>query len=416
MRAVQALIVAALLLLVGFAAFLAWSSRLAIAPISPPPRSAFGEADIARGAGLAGIGACAVCHTAPGGRALAGGLPIETPFGAVSSANITPDPKTGIGAWSEAAFVRAMRQGVDRRGRRLYPAFPYEHFARVDARDLAALYAWLMTREPVEAKARPNRLMFPLGFRPFVALWDALFLKPRPVPADPRRGVEWNRGAYLTAGLGHCAACHAPRNALGAETAGGDLSGGRAEGWDAPALDAASPAPVPWTTDTLYAYLRGQPAPGHTPAAGPMRPVARSLAEAPEAEVRAIAVYIASLQTGRPAAPAEPAAARAETKSAARGAVIFAGACAGCHANGALLTTSTDLAAPDPRNAARIVLRGTPWEAGTRQPFMPPFAASLSNRQVADVLSYVRARYGGRAPWPNLEAAVTDARRQGGAP
>jgi mono/diheme cytochrome c family protein len=130
--------------------------------------------------------------------------------------------------------------------------------------------------------------------------------------------------------------------------------------------------------------------------------------------VHAIAIYVASLQSRRPATPAAPAAVRAEARPETPGALIFAGACAQCHANGALLTTSTALAAPDPRNAAQIVLGGTPWEEGTRQAFMPPFAASLTDRQVAQVLSYVRARYGGRAPWPSLETAVSDARRQGG--
>ena len=166
------------LALAGAAGFAVLAYESAIDPVSRPERSAFDTAAIARGAELAAIGNCIVCHTAPGGAVLAGGLPIATPFGTIHSTNITPDPETGIGRWSEAAFARSMREGVDRDGRHLYPAFPYDHFTRVTDDDNRALYAYLMTRPPVHAPERPNELAFPFNLRPLLAGWK-LFVSAR---------------------------------------------------------------------------------------------------------------------------------------------------------------------------------------------------------------------------------------------
>ena len=223
--ALFALLVAALV----FYFFFAW--RAAIDPVQPT--QTFDAKLIQQGAALEAIGDCNTCHTAPGGRAYAGGRGIETPFGTIYSTNITPDTATGIGGWSEAAFVRAMREGVDREGRHLYPAFPYDHFDIASDADLSALYAFLMTREPVIANEPENDLVFPLSWRPLLAGWKLLFLRPRVFQADGTKSAEWNRGAYLVEGIGHCGACHTPRNALGAVQLDRAYSGGRAEGWDA---------------------------------------------------------------------------------------------------------------------------------------------------------------------------------------
>ncbi len=163
---------------------------------------------VRHGAELAALGYCASCHTAEGGKPFAGGRPLATPFGTIFGTNISPDPDTGIGAWSQAAFSRAMREGIDRSGHDLYPAFPYDHFAKLTDDDLGALYAFLMTRAPVHARNQANQLAFPFGFRPLLAGWKLLFLNKAPVPTDPTKSPEWNRGAYLVEALTHCSACH----------------------------------------------------------------------------------------------------------------------------------------------------------------------------------------------------------------
>jgi mono/diheme cytochrome c family protein len=216
--------------LVGLGAIAASAWRREIAPIEGASSGPFDPALVRLGSQLAAIGDCAVCHTAPEGRPFAGGRPLPTPFGIIQSTNITPERETGIGRWTEAAFQRAMNEGVDRRGSRLYPAFPYDHFTLVSDDDNKALYAFLMTREPVRAIAPVNHLPFPLNIRFLVAGWNVLFLRNERFRADPASSDEINRGAYLARGLGHCGACHTPRNALGAERRDRSWSGGEAAG------------------------------------------------------------------------------------------------------------------------------------------------------------------------------------------
>jgi mono/diheme cytochrome c family protein len=241
-------------------------------PDRPPEPVGFDSATVQRGAGLAAVGDCASCHTAAFGAPYAGGVALRTPFGTIHGTNITPDPDTGIGRWSEAAFVRAMREGVDREGKQLYPAFPYDHFTHASDDDLHALYAFVMTRDPVHAPNVANALRFPFGFRPLIAGWKLLFLKRGPEPVvDPIQSATWNRGAYLVRSLGHCGACHTPRNALGAEERSREFAGGVAEGWYAPALDEHSPSPLPWSVDELAEYLRTGIAGDHAIAGGPMQ-------------------------------------------------------------------------------------------------------------------------------------------------
>ena len=217
-------------------AMLPWRS---IAPIARPDASVFSAATIERGRQLAALGDCATCHTSINGVLSAGGRPIETPFGVIYSTNITPDVETGIGNWSYPAFERAMREGIHRDGRQLYPAFPYTHFAKSSDADLQALYAFLMAETPVKSENRAHALAFPFNWRPLLAGWNALFHNAEPFTPDPKQLAVWNRGAYLVEGLGHCGGCHSPRNALGAEKTNAYLAGGFAEGWEAPPLDFA---------------------------------------------------------------------------------------------------------------------------------------------------------------------------------
>ena len=425
------------------ALFVAVSWRTAIGPVEPPARNSFDAALVTRGAALAAVGDCVACHTARGGKAYAGGYPLETPFGTIYGTNITPDPETGIGRWPQAAFVRAMREGVDRQGRHLYPAFPYNHFTLTSDEDLQALYAFLMTREPVRSETPGNALPFPFNVRMLLAGWKMLFFDEQRFRPDPAQTAEWNRGAYLTLGLAHCGACHTPRNALGAEKRKDFLAGGEAEGWHAPALNASSPTPVPWTAESLLRYLRQGATETHDPAVGPMAPVVHSLSTVPEQEVRAIATYIASVTGAGDAqrseraqqalarargAPPESGGDQAAARSATgdktdMGAVIYRSTCATCHeqaqrppgapSSDALhLALSTSVAAPTPRNLVRVVLQGIAPPDGERGPFMPGFSAILTDDQVAAVVKYVRATYSGQPEWKDIDREVREARKQ----
>ena len=313
--------------------------------IDPAPRAEAGlysAAAIERGRVLAALGNCVSCHTGPGGVAWAGGHRLETPFGVIVTPNITPDEATGIGAWPYAAFARAMREGVGRDGRHLYPALPYTAFRSVTEADLQALYAFLMSQAPVSAPREANALRFPFNVRPLLAGWKALFLRGGAYEADASRSAEWNRGAYLVNGLGHCGACHTPRNALGAERRGAYLAGVSAPAaagkWNTPALNGRGLAPLGWSEGDYYDYLRAGFSPNHGPAAGPMAAVVTQLAGVPDADIRAMAVYLASLAPRAEAGQAELArAVEARTAPGAPvgvGARVYDGACAVCHQPG----------------------------------------------------------------------------------
>jgi mono/diheme cytochrome c family protein len=417
-------VVALLLGGAGLAFAIAW--RPAIAAIDPPKPQSFDSSLVKRGRELAALGNCNDCHTVRGGKNFAGGLPVPTPFGTIYSSNITPDAETGIGRWSEAAFLRAMRLGVDREGRHLYPTFPYDHFTNVSDEDDRALYAYLMTREPLHAPARDNQLSFPFNQRVAVAGWKFLFLHPGTYKPDPTRSAEWNRGAYLVEGLAHCGACHTPRNALGAEKLNAIFAGGDVDHWQAYPINAQSPAPVPWNADALYAYLREGFHPDHGTARGPMAEVVRNLSVVPASDVRAIATYMADV-FGAPSAEqkqrGEEALAQAKSAPASvpadsAGGAIYAAACAGCHESGRPppfgginLALSTAISGPDPRNLANIVMAGVPPVEGERSPIMPGFAASMSDAQVAALLTYLRSRFSKQPVWTDLASVVAEARR-----
>ncbi|BAF88799.1 pyrroloquinoline-quinone aldehyde dehydrogenase [Azorhizobium caulinodans ORS 571] len=397
--------------------------RGAIAPITPPDPTSFSAEMIARGKQLAALGDCAVCHTLPGGVTNAGGRAMETPFGTVYATNLTPDPETGIGRWSYAAFERAMREGISRDGRHLYPAFPYTAFTKTSDTDLQALYAYLMSQPAVSAPTPEAKMAFPFNIRPLMAGWNALFLKPGQMEADPARSPQWNRGAYLVDGLGHCGACHTPRNVLGAEKTGAAyLAGGMVDGWEAPALTALSSAPIPWTEEALYSYLRTGFSPHHGTAAGPMAPVVQELSHLPDADIRAMATYLASFSGP---APADPAARAAELQAKASaslrpldtlGGKLYEGACAACHSESGPtlfgvrpeLALNTNVHAARPDNLIRVILDGIPSPAARDLGDMPAFRESLDDGQVAALVRYIRAKFAPDAkPWEGVDAEVT---------
>jgi mono/diheme cytochrome c family protein len=401
-------------------------------PVIPTDRlpAAFDRAQIVRGAQLAAIGNCNTCHTRKDGPPYAGGRPIATPFGTIHATNITPDGSTGIGGWSEAAFVRAMRDGVSRDGRHLYPAFPYDHMTKMREDDIKAVYAFIMTRRPVSATAPPNDLPFPLNIRALVAGWKLLFLDRGVFAGDPSKSADWNRGAYLVEGLGHCGACHTPRNFLGAEKRGQAYAGGESEGWIAPALDAASPAAVPWDVDRLHAYLRHGFDDLHGVPAGPMAAVVENLERVPADDVRAIATYVASVAgvpTPERQARASKAAARARGEIGAAtgagashpGGAIYAAACAQCHGEAGRVPTvralnlalSSSLRNPRPDNLIRIVRDGIHPSDGGAGPLMPGFADALMNAQLVALAEYLRQAFADAPAWDAIADAVRRVKR-----
>ena len=409
----------------GAAALAAAASwQPAINLIARPSARAFSAETIERGRLAAAAGMCNVCHVGPNGELFAGGRPIATPFGPVYASNISPDPGTGIGGWSYPAFARAMTRGISRDGHHLYPAHPYPSFAQADEADVQALYAYVMAQPAVVSTSPETRLRFPFNLRPLMAGWNALFATAGLLRADPARSDAWNRGAYLVQALGHCGACHTARNRLGAERSGGAyLAGGFADGWHAPALAGRAPAPVTWTEDAFYAYLRTGHAGDHGAAAGPMADVVASLAPLPDADIRAMAAYLASLApaASRPAELARQAvAASAAAETPARvafpaGARLFDGACAACHGpTGALtsLALSSKLHGPRPDNLVQVILHGASAPASrdasaAEEAAMPGFADAFTQGQVVDLAAYLRARFApGQPGWTGLSATV----------
>lgn len=434
-----------LFMVIGSVVFVALAWRTEIAAITPPTRASFDSQLVSRGAQLAAIGNCVVCHTAPLGRPYAGGYPMHTQFGTIHGTNITPDAETGIGRWSQAAFTRAMREGVDRQGRHLYPNFPYDHFALLGDDDIHALYAFMMTREPTRAQPPANDLPFPLNIRVLVAGWKLFFLERKRFQPDTTQSDEWNRGAYLTQGLGHCGACHTLRNALGAEQKKHFLAGADIEGWHAPAINATSTAPAPWTADSLFQYLRHGASDQHAVAAGPMASVVHNLGSVPESEVRAIATYVATVM-GQPDAQRQQRAekalsiaraastsvginvsepdkqSRAATESRLQtGAQLYTGSCAVCHHsasrppgaagdNALHLSLASAVSLPTPTNLIRIILQGMAPPDGESGSFMPGFAGEYTDAQIVSLVSYLRASYSDRPEWRDIEGEVREAR------
>jgi mono/diheme cytochrome c family protein len=366
--------VVAALVLGGAAAAFAVAWQPTIASIDPPRTQSFDTELIKRGRELAAIGNCSDCHTVRGGKNFAGGLPVPTPFGTIYSTNITPDAETGIGRWSEAAFRRAMRSGVDREGRHLYPTFPYDHFTNVNDEDDRALYAFLMTREAVNAPPRANQLSFPFDQRFLIAGWKLLFFHRDTYRPDGTKSVQWNRGAYLVEGLAHCGACHTPRNALGAERISASFAGGEVDNWQAYPINAQSPSPVPWNEEALYAYLHDGCHPDHGTARGPMAQVVSNLSSVPSKDVHAVATYMADVfDAPTPGRKRQDAGRAAAVQPNEQGTAIYTVACATCHESGRPppyggidLGLSTAVSSSDPRNLANIVLSGVRPVEGER--------------------------------------------------
>jgi mono/diheme cytochrome c family protein len=408
MKLVLAAVVAALL---AVAAAVLLSGRE-----SAQPSNQVGSArsDGAGGGEYAALaGDCHACHTVRGGQPYAGGLPIPTPFGTLYTPNITPDPDTGIGKWTADDFWRALHEGRGKDGSLLYPAFPYNSYTKVTRADSDAMYAYFMSLRPVSQANKPHELRFPYDQRQLLTGWRALYFKPGVYQPDPKQTAQWNRGAYLVEGLGHCNACHGSRNLLGAVQEG-DVAGGLipVQNWFAPSLTASRETGLgDWDVKELVEFLRtGVSARGAV--FGPMSAVVyHSLQSLTLGDLNAMAVYLKSQTRKREAAEltqVRPTEQQTE-EMMVTGAAIYEKRCAGCHqpkGDGVPriyppLVNNESILAAFPINPIRMVLLGgfPPSTEGNPRPYgMPPFYQDLNDHQVAAVVTYIRQSWGNHAP------------------
>ncbi len=370
----------------------------AIEETAPPSAGTFSEATIERGRQVFALGNCATCHTAKDGPENAGGRAIETPFGTVWSTNLTPDAATGLGRWSFEAFERAMRFGISRDGHNLYPGFPYTSFAKISDEDMLALYAYLRTLMPVSRQTPPARMTAPANLRPAMTAWNLLYHDAKPFAKDANQDEEWNRGKYLVEAAGHCSACHAPRNLAGAEMK--TLSGAMIKGWYAPAITGPDAGNRGWSQSALFDYLRH----GHSDtatASGPMADVAASLSSLPDADIRAMALYLAS-QIKMPARPQTLTPAAGSLPSPSRASRIYESACAVCHepalantvtAARSPLARSAALRAPSPEALFTVINDGLRAPDGLDLRDMPSFRTDFTPADREALATYLRQRF-----------------------
>lgn len=379
------------------------------------PPAVLDAALVEQGRYLALAGNCASCHTERGGAPYAGGHAIPTPFGTVFASNLTPDEATGLGRWSADHFWRAMRNGRSRDGRLLYPAFPYAHYTLLTREDSDALYAWLRSLPPVRRANKPHELRFPVNTQAALAVWRALFFRPQRFEPDPSRDAAWNRGAYLVRGLGHCAACHAERNVLGATTGRFELGGGLmpVQNWYAPSLARADEASVAdWPVEDIVALLRDGVSPRGS-VLGPMAEVVfRSTQHLSESDLQAMAVYLRSLPQ-QPLPPAPPASEEGEEPpppppSRAVGQRLYEQHCVQCHGERGegvpdaypALAGNRTVTMASPANLVRILRHGgyPPATAGNPRPHgMPPYGHLFDDEEMAAVATYLRGAWGHQA-------------------
>jgi mono/diheme cytochrome c family protein len=376
--------------------------------------------EIARGRYLAIVGDCAGCHNAPGGAPYAGGLPIETPFGTLVSPNITPDRETGIGAGSDDDFVSAMQAGTGRGGQHLYPAMPYTYYTKATREDVLAIRAYLETVNPVHNEVKVNQLPFPFDVRASMAAWNELYFKRGTFAPVAGKSDEWNRGAYLVEGLGHCGLCHTAKNAMGGDEPTQALQGSALQGWYAPDLTGDPGAGLgSWSVDDVVSYLKtGRN--NVTAATGPMSDViVHSTSQMTAADLRAIAVYLKD----QPAPSGEsPKPVSGEDRMMRAGQAVYLDNCAACHTSAGTgvpqlfpaLKGSPSVQSADPASLIRVVLRGAQSVAtdpAPTGPSMPALGWKLADDQVAAAITYIRNSWGNAASAVSA-GDVESARRQ----
>jgi mono/diheme cytochrome c family protein len=361
---------------------------------------------IERGRYLAVLGDCAGCHTAPGGQPFAGGLALQTPFGRIVAPNITPDRGTGIGNWTDDEFVAAMHDGRGRGGERLYPAMPYPAYTKMTRDDVLSIRAYLATVAPVGNAVISDQLPFPLNIRFGMVFWNWLNFTPGRYQPDLQKSEEWNRGAYIVEGAGHCGTCHTPKTVLGGDKADA-LGGATLQGWFAPNITVDQHNGIGgWSKADIVDYLKSG-VNSWTLASGPMaEAVAHSTAKMTDEDIAAVATYLKDSGTG--VSSSKPVAVGAGEAAMRAGAAIYKDSCAVCHKDSGAgerglfprLAGSAMVQSDDPTTLARVVLQGaravsTPGMPTA--PAMPAFDWRLDNAQVAAVLTYIRNSWGNAA-------------------
>ena len=366
---------------------------------------------LAKGEYLARAGDCIACHTAREGKTFAGGLPMKTPFGTLYTSNITPDPQTGIGTWTSDQFYKMMHNGRFPDGGLVYPAMPFASYTKMTREDSNAIYAYLRSIPPVKQTNRPHDLRFPFDNRSLILGWRTLFFNEGEYKPDPTKSADWNRGAYLVEGLGHCGMCHTAINALGGSSDSQAFEGGLIpmQNWYAPSLTSNKEAGLgDWTIQEITDYLRtGVSSRGAV--YGPMAEVVyNSLQYLNDDDIRAMAVYLKGLAQGT--SPERPAPSLPSAESSlllSLGKTIYDRECASCHGAVGLgmpphyppLAGNQSIQMVSAVNAIRMVLNGgyPPGTAGNPMPYgMPPFAHRLSDDEVAAVVTYIRTSWGNR--------------------
>lgn len=399
--------------ILGAAWFFYWPHSLP--GVEASNRQPKGRDLLARGEYLTIAADCAACHTTKGGKPFAGGLAFKLPFGTIYSPNITSDKEFGIGDWSDAEFVRAMRAGVGRHGEDLYPAFPYTSYALLSTDDILAIKAYLTTLAPISQPSPENQLAFPFNQRPLMRGWKLLFVPGSPFEADPRRDAEWNKGAYLAEALAHCGECHTPRGLMFQRKRGEALSGGDVDGWKAWNITSDKEHGLGnWTDAQIAEMLSRGHTKGHGVASGPMREaIDLSLSKLPNSDIDAIVAYLRTVApvSGDPQfAAVSPVqqnltpVSRTVTSATQVGKDIYAGACASCHGwNGegqfnarAAILGGHSLSDPTASNVVRVVLQGSSDHAGEPGKTMPSFARIYSDNEVAALANFVVEHFSGR--------------------
>src|ERR1700704_6034651 len=362
---------------------------------------------IERGRYLAVLGDCAACHTAPGGQPFAGGLALETPFGKIITANITPDRETGIGSWTTEEFLSALHEGRGHNGKRLYPAMPYPAYTKMSDDDVLAIRAYLVTVAPVRNPVISNQLPFPFNIRLAMAFWNALNFTPGRYQPDPQKSSEWNRGAHVVEAAAHCGTCHTPKTMLGGDMTAKPLAGATLQGWFAPNITNNLHKGIGgWSKDELVQYLKTGTN-RWTLASGPMADaVTHSTSRITDEDISAIAPYRRDNGTGGPALKPDPVAANDNRMRA--GAAIYKDSCAACHKDTGAgeahlfprLAGSALVQSDDPTTLVRVVLQGkraASAESMPTAPAMPAFAWRVDDAQTAAVLTYIRNSWGNAA-------------------
>ena len=362
-------------------------------------------AAVERGRYLASAADCASCHTViSSNHPFSGGRPIETPFGTLVAPNITPDRETGIGAWSDDEFDAAVRKGMRRDGKRLYPAMPFPYFARMTREDVKDIRAYLATIEPVHNPVKVNQLPFPLNQRMAMMIWDRLYFTPGEFREQPGKSKQWNRGAYLVEGPGHCGACHTPKTALGGDKSDKRLQGYTLQGWVAPDITSGRGPLAEWSVDDIAQYLET----GHNrfaAAAGLMGEVVKlSTSKLSDDDAKAMAVYLKDQWGPKPSADSS-----ADPHVMAAGGAIYQDLCSACHKSDGTgvpnlipnLAKAATVNTGDPTTVLRVILQGAQSVATDKEPTgpaMPAFGWQLNDAQVAAVATYVRNHWGKAPP------------------